>query len=372
MDTNRKVFGNSVPTLGTELRGVFSGNFYYQTPSFFRFSFEDREEPEPCRISHRPVEATPTIPRLHSFNEDSVIVFKQLISNLEMEVSPLIVDFIMSVGNQHPRLSPSVRPLDSTGKPLLPHGEHILRFLKEARILYLHSFRGSEKGLTADINANTPISLRQRLCRHIITGKAHIPLIGGSPADGDGFNISLNWARQLEFEPTNIPDRQVFAVKLPACLFQGKGIIPILAFEPGEASLAIAVFDSPEEAGIGFIETLKNFLKHLRASFSVFRKRCFEFGKLLNLVVAGNRTFVLMVNSDTLLKGGIIEATTKVKPIVGFLKCLLIRQKAILKGLFHLSCTVFSVANLRKGDKPDRAWPSVSPALKCGVLDGGF
>jgi len=56
MDTNRKVFRNSSPTLGAELRGIFSRGFNYFPSSLRRFEAKYIEELKLGYISHRPVE----------------------------------------------------------------------------------------------------------------------------------------------------------------------------------------------------------------------------------------------------------------------------------------------------------------------------
>ena len=369
MDTNRKVFGNFSPTPGAELRGVLGGYFNYQATSFLRFIPEYVEKTKPSHVSHRPIKTMPAIPRIHTLDEDSVVVLKQLISNLEVKIPSLVIDPLMGFGYQHSCLAPSARTLDSMGEPLLPYGKQVMRLLKKARILYLHAFRSGEEGLTPYINADTPASWRQWLLKHVVTRETDIPFASRSSADGDGLNIPLNRAGQPEFKSAYIPNGQILAVKFPTCLFEGETGIPLPALETWEARL-IAIFDPTKEAGIRFVKTFNHFLQNLRASFSVFGEGCFKFRKLFNLTKAGYRASVLTVDGDTLLKSSIIESAAKIKPIVGFVKYLRVRQKAIFESLLHFSRTIFSVANLGKGVKPYRASPSVSPALKCGVLDG--
>jgi len=371
MDTNAKVFRNSSPTLGAELRGVLGGYFNYQATSFLRFIPEYIEKPEPSHVSHRPVKTTPAIPRFHALNEDGVVVSQQLIGNFEMEIPSLVIDLLMGFGNHHSCLFPSVRPLDSVGEPLLPHGKHILRLLEEAGVFYLHPLRGCQKGFAADINANILASLRQGLLRHIIAGEADIPFASRSPADGDSLNITLYRTGQPELKPSDIPDSEVSTVQFPTCLFEGETVIPISALETGESWL-VSALDPAKETGIRFIKALKHFLQNLGASFSIFRESCFQFWKLFYLAIARYRAFILTVNCDALFKGSVVESTAEVKPVIGFVEYLGIRQKAILESLLHFSRTIFSLAHSEKGGKPYQASPSVSPALKCGVLDGGI
>ena len=298
-------------------------------------------------------------------------MFKQSIGNFEMEVPPLVVNPLMGFGYEDSGFRPAFRGFNPPGEPFLSHGKHILRLLKKAGILDLHALGGGEKRLTADIDADTSASRRQKFLGHIIAGETDIPLASRASADGESLNIPFDRTGQPEFESADVFDGEVLAVQSPASLFESETVIPIPAFEAGKPRL-ISILYPAKEAGIGFIKAFQHVLKHLRASFSVFVEGDLEFRELLNLAVAGYGGFILAVNRDALLKGSVVEPTAKVKPIIGFVKCLRIRQKAIFEGLSHLSRTIFSVAHSEKGVKPCRASPPVSPALKGGVLDSGI
>ena len=163
MDTNGKVFRNSASTLGTKLSCIFGRNFDYFSSSFRRFEVEYIKKLKPSYISHRPIETVITIPRVHLFNTDSIILFKKLISNLKMKIPSLVSNPLIGFGNKYPRLLSSVRTFNSTRKPLLPHSKNILGFLKEVGVFYPFIFRGSEETLTANINTNYLASLRKWL-----------------------------------------------------------------------------------------------------------------------------------------------------------------------------------------------------------------
>jgi len=358
MNTNRKVFGNSSPTLRTDLRGIFGRNFNYFTPSFRRFETKDIEELKPGYVSHRPVKTmVVAIPGVHLLNTDSIVFSKELISYLKMEVTPLVPNLLVGFGNQNSRFSPSVRAFDSTGKPLLPHTKHILSFLEEVGVSYPLTIRGDQKGLAAYIYTYRLTSRRQGLFGDILAREAYIPLARRTSTDGDCFNVSLYKTGKTELKPTYIPDSEVFAFQSPASLFQCEAVIPIPTFEAGESSFAIAVLNPAKETSVGLVQPLQHLLKHLRAYITVFREGSFKLRELFNLVKAGDRAFVLMVNGYTLLKSCVVESTTKFKPVIGFAKYLRSRQEAILKRLFHLPSTMSNLAYLKEGDKPENPRP---------------
>jgi len=372
MDTNRKVFRNPGPTLGAELSGILGGNFDYCSGSFFRFPAQYTEELKPSHISHRPIEAmVVAIPRVHLLNTDSVVFSKELISYLKMEVTPLINGLLVSFGYEDSSFPPSVRAFDPAGEPLLSHSQDILSFLKEAGVFNLLTLVGSEERFTTDIYAYYLASFRQGAVKDILTGESGIPFACRASADGYCFNIPLNWARETELKSAYIPDSEVFTIKLPARLFQSEAVISVSAFEARKAGL-FTILNTAKKASIGFVQTLKNTLKHLRAHLTVFRKGRLKLRELLNLAIAGDRALVRPVDGYTLLKSRVVEMPTKSEPVLGSLKGLRVSLKTILKRFLHLPCTTLNIAYSREGGKPYRASLSVSPSLKCGVLDSGI
>jgi len=307
------------------------------------------------------------MPSIHLFNVDYAVVSDKLVGELEMEVSPLIINLLVSLRNQYSCLSPSVRTPNPAGEPLLPHNQYILRILKEAGVAYLCAFRSGQKGLTANIYAHCLVARRERFVRHTIAREAGIPFICRSSADSDGLDYTFHRAGKPEFKPTNVSDRQVFVVKFPACLFKGETVIPISSFETGEANF-IPILRPTEKASIGFVKTFQCFLKDLRTNLFVFRKGNLEFRELLNLVKAGYGTVMRVVGYDALLKSRVVEITTKIKPMFGFMKSSVASQKTILKSFLPLHD--YSLANFTKGVKqafvpPPKGWV-FSPT--CGII----
>src|SRR5487761_2128208 len=98
-------------------------------------------------------------------------------------------------------------------------------------ILNLVAFRIGQEGLYPYINSNDFIGFKKPLFRHIIARETNIPLISGIPAYSDCLNIPFNLARQSQLESAYIPDRQIFTIKFPSCLFEREAVIPVPAFE---------------------------------------------------------------------------------------------------------------------------------------------
>lgn len=309
-----------------------------------------------------------SIPGIHFLNADSIVILNKLISNLEMEVPPLIPHLLVGFGDEYSGLSPSVRGFYPARQPLLPIFESFLSLLEKSGIFYFDTIRYSQKAMATDIYSYRFASGLKGSRINSIARETDVPLASACPADGNGLDCTLNRSGQAQLEPANVCDTEVFALQPPARLLECEAVIPVPAFEAREAGL-VSILDPTKEPFVGFVQPLKHFLENLGAYLTVFRKGILEFWQLLDLVKTGDRAMILSVNGNTLLKSGIIEITTKVKPIVGFLKSLWTCQKAIFEGLFHLPCTVFNIAYFEKGVNPPRADSlSVSPALKCGVL----
>ena len=377
VDTDREVFGDPGPTLGAELGGVPGRDFNYLATSLFRFEAQDVEEPKPGHIPHGPVERPGAGPRAHLLNVDGVIALEKIVGHLEVEVPPLVADLLVGLGHQDSGLGPALGALRPPGEPPLPHDQDSLGLFEEAGVVYGLAFRGGQEGLTAHIYADSLPGLGQGLFRHTIAGEGDGPGPRSAVPDGDGLDVPLNGPGKAHLKGADLLDGQTFAFQLPAGLFQGEGVIPAPALEAGEAGLAVAILHPAEEAGIGPVQALNDILEDLGADPFVFREGGPELGELSLLVIGRDRPALAGIGADALLQGGIVEASAEVQPEGGFLKGSLITLETVQKGLLHLPCTNANIAiharlvNSPEGGKPCRASPSVSPALKGGVLDGG-
>jgi len=370
MDTDTKVFRDPGPTLGAELRGVSGRDFDDCSGSLFRFPAQYTEETEPSRISHRPVERCGRIPCIHPLNADGIIVAYKLIGQLKVEIPSLVGDFLMGLGHQHTSFRSAVRAFNPLREPLLPHGKNIPGLLKEAGIAHLHSIRGSQEGLKPNIDTHRSISWGKWFQGHIITGKAGIPFTGGRAADSDCLDYALDGTGQPELEDADIPDGEIFSIQLPASLLQREGVVAILSLKPREACFAVPILNTAKEPLVSSVKTLKDILKHLRAYITVFREGLLEVREFFLLLKGRDGTAVTSVGSDTLLKGTVVEMVAQRKPPLGAVNGLRAGLNSILKRFLSLHTCI--IATLKGKDKPYRALPSVSPALKCGVLDGGM
>jgi hypothetical protein len=370
MDTNRKVFRNSSSTTRAELRGIFSWYLDDCSGSLFRFPAQYIEKTKPSSISHRPVECRSTIPSIHFLDADGIVEPDQLIGYLEVEIPSLLIDFIMGSGYQHPGFSPAARAFNPPGESLLSHGKNSPGVGKETGVAYLHTLGGSEKRLQSDIDTYRFACRGQWFKGYTIAGKTSIPLTCRTMADGHRLDVAFNRAGEPEFESADVLDIKVFTIQLPTRPFQGKGIISVSTLEPRETRFGVTVVKPAKEALIGSIQTFNYILKYLRAYFLILREGLLEFRKFLLLVKGRDGLVVMPVGTDTLFQGTVVELSAQRKPAFSFLNSLRAGLNSVLERLFPLHDSI--IPNIEKGGKPFRASPSVSPALKSGVLDGVF
>jgi hypothetical protein len=368
---NAEVFGDKTVAAGAQLRRVSGGFFSDFTTGLFRLEVKYLEEPEPGYVSHRPCKRPIiAIPSVHAFNVDGVVMPDKPVGGLEMKVPALIKYLLTGFGHKKPSFLSAMRALDSTRESLLPHGKLVLGFLKEARIANLDIIRGGKEQLTTYVNAHRFASRGKQLVRHVIAGENDKPLVCSTSANSDSLNVALDRAGEPYLENAYVADSEVFTIKLPATLFQGEGIVSVPALKSWEAGL-VTILHPAKERLVGLIKAFNHLLEALRTHVLIFRESIFEARELLNLVIPGNRLVVVPISGDALVQGCVVEMPTEVKPNGSVLNSLKIRPDAIFEGLFHLPCTETNIAYFESGVKPFRASPSVSPALKSGVLDGG-
>jgi len=367
---NGEIFRNNMMAAGAQLRSAFGGFFPDLTTSFFRLEVKYAEEPEPGHISHRPIESSSAIPRVHTFNENGVVVPDQPVGSLKMKVTTLIKYLLMGLGHQDPGLLSTSRAFNPAREPLLPHRKLGLGFLEKSRVANLDVIRSGEERIAAHVNAHRLPSRGQRLICHIIAGEDNKPLVGSAPAHGDSLNIALDRAGEPYLESSYVADSEVLAIEIPAGLLQSEAVIAVPTLESWKAWF-ISVLNSAKERLVGLIKAFNHFLEALRTNSLILRESLFEAGEFLYLVVSGDRLVIVSVGCNPLLKSCVVETSAEVKPGNSVLDGLSVRLNAIFEGLLHLPCSMFNVPYTEKGVKPFRASLSVSPALKSGVLDSG-
>jgi len=348
MNTGREVFRNLGPATGAELRGISGWYPNNQAASLFRFAPEYAEEPKPGSISHLLGKAMILpIPGIHVLDVDDVIGFEKLIGNFKVEISSLVGNLLMGFGHKEPGFLPPRGAFPSSREPLLPHSKHSMGFVKMAGVSYLNPIGGSEERFKPNINSYLFASFGQWFFGDIIARKAGIPFAGRGFSDSDGLNVALNRPGEPEFEGSKVSDGEILALKPPAGLLQGKGIIPVFALEPWKAGF-LSTPNSAKETLEGSIKSLQNILEGLRVYLFVLRKCVLKLRKLSLLLGAGDRVMPLLKEASALLKGGIIEASAKVKPAFGPLKSLRSGFNTILKGFSHLPCTNRIIAKIER------------------------
>jgi hypothetical protein len=343
MDADAQVFGHEDSAPGAHLRGVLGRDFDdLAGNSFFRFLPENREEPEPRHIPHGFVKRSPTIPRFHLFDINNVIAFEQTVGSLKMEVPTLISDLGVGTGDKNLGLVPTARTLLPPIFPTLAHSKLALGLFEESGVVDDLSVAGGKERFASHIDAGLPARWWHGSGRNIIAGKGNKPLASRGSADSYGLYFSFDGAGEADCESAYLLDNQMFAVELPSCLFEGKGIVAIPAPKPRQSWPIVSQFPllySSKETFVGRIQSFKDILENLRTDLTELGEFCLQSRKFFHLGIFIDGYSVLPVGGDPLLESSVIQSTAKLKPLFGSPNSLRIALNRISEGLFHDPCT---------------------------------
>ena len=315
MNTYIKSFGNQRTALRAYLRCVLGIDFDYSSASFFRFASEDFKESKPCHISHALVQASVFgCPRLHVFVTDRVVGIYVSSGDFVMKIKTLVRDFFVKVCKDCFCFISSVGSFNLFRKFLLQGCEPLLRSVEPSRIVNLVASRICQETFAPDIDSNRLINWIKFILRHVVARKGYIPLTGISSSDVDCLDLGSlrDLSMQFKFQCAEFVYDESRSIQAPPSLFERKRIVPVKSFESRETS-RLASFDSLKERLVCLVQAFKNFLQRLRRYFFELRVRLFQVGKLLDLSIARDRSFMRFPNTNLLRQTEIIGLPTKFK-----------------------------------------------------------
>lgn len=313
------------------LRCAIGVNVYSSATSFYRFVADKVDELAPACIRDRFAEAMVVN---HAFdiqllNTDSAVGIHQLLGSLVVEVTALVAYLTMRLSDKYLCLLPTLTTLLLTTKRLLTLGKDSLRLAKVPWVGDRLASRESSKGLKSNVNANSRLS-RRNWVRHINDAReGHIPLVGVS-TDGYSLDNAYNGTRPLDFDKTDVGDRQTAILsKMPTALLQREAIVSIPTLEAWITRL-LPCFHAPEEGLKGFVKAFKGLLKYLRTYYSVLRTVLLDKWQLLHLVIDRDRLANHLVGIASLLQRCVIEFPASVKPPLKFSRLFFGRIETVL------------------------------------------
>lgn len=336
MNTYRERLMNLGTTTGAYLRCILWGNFNYRSTSIFSFVGKKIKEhaPRTIRDTFGKVSILNHALNVQVFNIDTLKFFDVTIGYFMEKVFTLVGNLLVRFGNKHSSPCSANGALDPAREPSLSTPQELFGLPKVFRVLNLAPLRIGKERFNAYIETYILCGWGQVSNRDVIARERNEPFTGSLSPNRNGFYIAFNWSGKKEFKPTNVVDIEILSRESPPTLFKGKGLVSILPFESRETGLFFGL-NSAEEGLKCSIEPFQYILKNLRTYYLELGKFSFKRWKLPNLVIARNRFLPLIVNRNPLLKAKIIESSTKLKPVVGFLLCLPVYFRFVEERFTH-------------------------------------
>ena len=178
-----------------------------------------------------------------------------------------------SVGDPLMNMLNGPAALGSFGCSLLSLREFTLGFRKalfisveKARILNTLAIGEFRKARQPHIDSDGQITERQRLRLHL-AGEAGIPVANRIPLEGEGLDLSFNWAMQNNLHRPDLGKEHTILEKVKAKLLECETIVPALSPKAGIACF-FSSLHSAKECLESQIDTLLNVLQDLRIHLS--------------------------------------------------------------------------------------------------------
>ncbi len=324
VNANRQCFWDERPAPGAKLTGITGINFDDVTTSFFRFVRQKVKEHPPCRIR----DASGKASVLHHFanaqilDVDFLIVRNIVVRRFVGEVLSLPLYRFMRLRNELPGVATVPGASLLSCKAPLPAAYELRSLFQKPGIGNTVVIRIDAEAFDADVDSHGGVRYGEIPFRDVIAREGDEPFAGSSPADSHRLDVSHDGTGEEHLESPKSRDIEVSALKSPAGLLQGEGIIPASGTKARESRL-VARLDSPEESLIRSVKALNHILQNLRAYRPIFREGSFQCGKLLHLPCGGDGNTATDVGINPLLKCRIVQSATQRQPAIArLLGCL--------------------------------------------------
>jgi len=174
-------------------------------------------------------------------------------------------------------------------------------------------------GVGAQVYADGLLACRQRLRVHL-----------GDEDDVPMLAFPLNRRRlDLPFQ------RAVELDSGSPLLGEGERVVAPLPLEAGVSRLTLLGLDPPEEALEGFVHPVKKILEHLGVDPFVLGQFLSYLGQVPILFVEADSPPGLLVSISTLLRGGVVQLTAKLKCLLQVFHLGLGGVQALFEGFAH-------------------------------------
>lgn len=297
------------------LRSVGRIDLNYLFTSIFRFVFKCVKKHAPGGVSDTFVETAefPHIVDLQVFYNNSIKRVNELSGLLMGKVMALVSNPLMNSGHNFSGFSAFRRALNLFGEFTLRFRQSLF-FPAQKSGVFNHFCAGKCcKVIDSHVNADNGFN---RLCdRHMldITGQAHKPFSGLSPADGAGFDLALDRSVFSYLDAAYLGEPYVVILNSESTILrESEGIVPKLTTKAWITRF-LTSFDPLEESSECQIYPHRNVLQHLRIDRLKELVFFLEIWQRFALIKSAEGFFKLFPSRFALLKKVIIQPSTSIK-----------------------------------------------------------
>lgn len=300
-------FSSSCAARAAILRGERRRNFPDSPASFFRFTFEYREESSPTSVRNAfgKMMILDHAFDIQFFSRDVVKLSDEFETRFVRQVQPLTLNFQVLFGQQARGLTAVVAAALLPTHVSLRGLQPFFSLAQMLRVRNLLACRERGEVLNANVHADTRARLWDVAALVTFNAKADIPAVNLA-LECDRLNRAFNGAREAQVTTTDFRERQLVAREFPAALRKGERIITILVSEARIAGF-LSGFDSAEETVKGFLHALQCVLQDLTVNRCDIGTLLLDFRQLVGLVVVVERDARHLVSVSPLLQRSVVE-----------------------------------------------------------------
>lgn len=285
----------------------------------FHLIREEANEHCPTRISNVSVETLVfvSIFKLHKplsiqvLNDDKPVLVDELPARLMKEVSTLTTNLPMNRLNALFGLTSGGSTALLLGEPFLRLFEFRKRFIKMTRVFNNRAIRKRSELGKAEVDTNSPIRMRKRFHRNLVTRKRDIPVFSFT-FDGRCFDSAFNFPMFPDTDKANLGETDFLVAEPDGAIVRlgiGKAVVSVDCFEPGKPGFFPFSLESAEKGQICPVNSANHVLKNLGIDGGIFWKLT-KFGKLSMLAIAGKRLLACSPSIAFLFKSGVVKLLT--------------------------------------------------------------
>ena len=343
-----------VSTPAACLTGIGRIDLHELPASVFRFAGQFTEELRPGRVTHA---FSQTMVVSHAvdvqvFDADDPKPVSNLPTFLMSEGITLEGDPLMHTRNHLALFGSFLGTLLKCGERAL-HARQVLLFLTEkARVRNLLPCRKARKGFESNVNPHALGTFRQTF-GFALDRERDVPLASRGTLDSTRFDLALHRAMVDHLDAADLGETDtVIMGETEARLWEGEGVIPVLALKAGIARFLSLFSETAEECLESQVNAYRHVLQNLRMNA---RKRwtfLFKNRKGILLLKTGEGDTVSLIGSFAHCQQVVIEPTALIKSLVELLDLFLAWIETVLVHFQHVSILAQTQQEIKREAAP--------------------